>query len=912
VLENGELKLQFRPAEGAFVVTYYEHTLPVAPRSYAAVLTVVSERLATRLAPDDAHLIELQSILTSINNLPTRAEVEPARIQERNREKEVVKRRLAALVESAPDIRVEIEAEVERLNGTPGERRSFDALDLVLRDQAYRLAFWRVAAEEINYRRFFDINTLAALRMENPVVFAETHRLIFRLLGEGMLTGLRIDHPDGLWDPEQYFLRLQAAYRHVTGQPPPPNDPPFTAEDVRAWDAAMGRPLLDTEPDETPHGGPSTPPAVRIGGGSPQPDRPLYVLAEKILAKDEPLPEEWAVCGTTGYDFMNVLGGIFVDGGARRRFDDLYARFIGERIDFNDLVYQCKLTIMRTSLASEVNVLASQLNRLSEADRRSRDFTLQALSNAVREVIACFPVYRTYITGQPVTERDRCQVDVAIAWARRRNPAMEPTVLDFLRDTLLLQPLEGPEAERMRAAQLRFVMKFQQTTGPVTAKAVEDTAFYRYNRLVALNEVGGEPEAFGVSVAAFHRHNGERLRTWPHTMLATSTHDTKRSEDVRARIAVLSELPREWGAAVSRWARLNRRHKQRVVGQPAPSRNDEYLLYQVLLGAWPFGRLEGKARETFVGRIQEYMTKATKEAKVRTSWINPNEGYDAAVRDFVRLILDERESLAFLADFAALQARIAEAGAINSLAQVLLKLTVPGVPDVYQGNELWDFSLVDPDNRRPVDYKLRARHLRDLGRVVGRAEKAGAGRAAPPPLQDLARSLVAQYEDGRIKLYVTWRTLRFRRDCPELFEAGSYAALEAAGRRRDNVCAFSREYGEERIVVAVPRLVTGLLAAFPSKDVEQSQHPGSPDAGGLESPRASTGGGARGPFPAGAWGDDQLLLPDPPGTRYRNLFTGERLETTETAGAAGRAKSALPLGRLFADFPVSLLHREIS
>ena len=921
VLENGELKLAFRQDEGTFVVTYYEHTLPVAPRTYAAVLTGPCQRLAARVVPDDVHLIELQSILTSINNLPTREEVEPARVQERNREKEVVKRRLAALVEAAPDVRAEVEAEVARLNGTPGDQRSFDQLDLMLREQAYRLAFWRVAAEEINYRRFFDVNTLAALRMENPVVFAETHRLIFQLVRDGKLTGLRIDHPDGLWDPEQYFLRLQAAYRHVTGggAPAPSStggsaDPPFTADDVAAWDRAMGRPIFGTEPGQTPRAGPSTPPADGSGEGSTPPDRPLYVVAEKILAKDEPLPEEWAVHGTTGYDFMNVLGGIFVDGGARRRFDDLYARFIGERIDFNDLVYHCKLTIMRTSLASEVSVLAAQLDRLSEADRRSRDFTLQALRNAVREVIACFPVYRTYIVGQHVSERDRSHIDLAIAWARRRNPAMEPTVLDFLRDTLLLQSLDGPDAERMRSAQLQFVMKFQQTTGPVTAKAVEDTAFYRYNRLVALNEVGGEPEAFGISVAAFHRQNAERLRAWPHTMLSTSTHDTKRSEDVRARIAVLSELPREWSAAVNRWARLNRRHKQRIEGHSAPTRNDEYLLYQVLLGAWPFGRLEGEARETFIARIQEYMTKATKEAKVRTSWINPNEGYDAAVRDFVRAILDERESLAFLADFAALLSRVAEAGAINGLAQVLLKLTVPGVPDVYQGNELWDFSLVDPDNRRSVDYKLRTRLLRDLSRDVERAEKAGGTRKAPPShdpggpsssLQTLVRSLVAQLEDGRIKLYVTWRALQLRRRCPALFEAGAYTSLEAAGSFRDNVCAFAREHGEDRIVVAVPRLVTGLLGA--------AAPPPNPE-GGSSSP-IPAGGGSGGPFPAGAWGDDLLLLPDPPGTRFRNLFTGDVLETTGTAGTAGtagRATSALPLGRLFADFPVSLLHRETS
>ena len=916
VLEQGQLTLQYRAADGVFGVSYYETTLPIAPRSYSRILEGPCERLSTQLPSDDGNLIEYQSILTSINNLPTRDEVDPVRVQERNREKEVIKRRLAQLTEAAPPIRTEIEAEVGRLNGKAGDPRSFDALDQLLQIQPYRLTFWRVASEEINYRRFFDINTLAALQMENPRVFAETHRLIFRLVRDGKLTGLRIDHPDGLWDPDQYFRRLQAAYRHVvaargaagaggaavnggTVGAAPVDDRPFTAEDVAAWDRQLTgagdapEPLV---PGWRPR--PARPPAERAAdGGMPRPDHPFYVVAEKILAKDEPLPEEWAIDGTTGYDFLNVLGGIFVDGGARRRFDELYARFIDDRIDFNDLVYECKLMIMQASLASEVNVLAWQLSHLAEADRRSRDFTLLALRNAVREVIACFPVYRTYSTGETVTDRDRAHIDVAIAWARRRNPAMERSVFDFLRSTLLLDPLEGPNCERVQAARLRFVMKFQQTTGPVTAKAVEDTAFYRYNRLAALNEVGGEPEAFGVSVAAFHRHNAERLRLWPNTMLATSTHDTKRSEDVRARISVLSELPREWSAAVNRWARLNRRHKRRVDGEQSPSRNDEYLLYQVLLGAWPFGRLDGKASAELVGRMQEYMTKATKEAKVHTSWINPNEGYDEALREFIRAILDERTSLAFLADFAALQSWVAEAGAINGLAQAFLKLTVPGMPDIYQGNELWDFSLVDPDNRRPVDYGLRAKLLRGLRRDVERAEKAakGPGRSAHAaserrPLQDVARSLVAHKEDGRIKLYVTWRTLQLRREHPELFQSGNYAPLDAAGAQRDHVAAFLREAGDARIVVIAPRLVARLLESSQVADDADSE--------------------AGGPFPSGAWSETRLLLPDPPGTVYRNWFTDERLETSAAPNAVDGSTSMLGLAQLFADFPVSLLSRE--
>ena len=499
--------------------------------------------------------------------------------------------------------------------------------------------------------------------MEHSEVFAATHRLIFDFLRDEHAHGLRIDHPDGLLDPAGYLRRLQSEY-HV--------------ERVETGDDALSQDAHS--PSASVH-------------------KPLYVVVEKILAKDEPLPTDWAAHGTTGYEFMASVGGIFVDASQRRRFDDLYARFIGERIDFPTLVYQSKRRIMSLSLASEINVLAWQLNNLSERERRYRDFTLYALRDALREVIACFPVYRTYTTGLPVTDRDRSQIDLAIRWARRRNPASEGSIFQFIRSILLLEAMD-PEDHDGQELQLQFVQKVQQTTGPVTAKAVEDTAFYIYNRLVSLNEVGGEPAAFGVSVQAFHRENQDRLTDWPHSLLSTSTHDTKRSEDVRARISVLSELPREWNAALGRWSRMNRRHKQEDEAEEAPSRNDEYLLYQVLLGVWPLEGVTSENRAEFVGRIQEYMAKATREAKVHTSWINSNEAYDNAVQEFVAAILDPRRSRQFLRDLDEFQTIIARAGAVNSLSQTVLKLTVPGVPDTYQGGELWDFSLVDPDNRR--------------------------------------------------------------------------------------------------------------------------------------------------------------------------------------------------------------------
>jgi (1->4)-alpha-D-glucan 1-alpha-D-glucosylmutase len=614
------------------------------------------------------------------------------------------------------------------------------------------------------------------------------------------------------------------------------------------------------------------------------------VIVEKILAMDEPLPEEWPIHGTTGYEFMTAVGGIFVDASQRRRFDELYSRFIGRYIDFQDLVYDSKRRIMALSLASEINVLAWRLNILSERDRRYRDFTLYALRDALREVIACFPVYRTYITDRPVSERDRAQIEIAVAWARRRNPAGEVSIFQFIRDVLLLEAMD-PEVQEGQELQLQFVEKVQQTTGPVMAKAMEDTAFYIYNRLVSLNEVGGEPETFGVSVPAFHRVNAERLQRWPHSMLSTSTHDTKRSEDVRSRISVLSELPREWSATITRWARLNRRHKDETNGDPAPSRNDEYLLYQILLGAWPFEELDDETRPAFIQRIQEYMAKATREAKVHTSWINPNETYDAAIRQFVAAILDPKRSAAFLTDFVRLEQTVARGGAINSLGQTLLKLTSPGVPDIYQGNDLWDLSLVDPDNRRPVDYRLRQRTLGTLQRALSSGSHGAP--ASPnanyptPTTQRLARRLVDGWTDGRIKQYVTWRALGLRREHADLFRCGAYLPLTPTGPREEHLLAFARELDDEQIIVAVPRLTTRLL----------DDAPPAPAHGSIQ-------------FRAGAWDGTALLFPDRPGQRFRSVFTGEVVETVGAKAGTGGARSALPLATLLSAFPVILLVRE--
>jgi (1->4)-alpha-D-glucan 1-alpha-D-glucosylmutase len=785
VLENGELQLAFEG--GAFSIRYYESRFPVSPRSYSRILEAALARLVDRAAgasPDDP-VVELQSIATAARHLPTAHERDPGARTERHREKEVIKRRLAAVVEADRQIADAIDAVVVETNGRKGSPATFDRLDELLRVQCFRLSFWRVASEEINYRRFFDVNDLAAIRQEHPEVFAATHRLILRLVEEGNVTGLRIDHPDGLWDPARYFDRLQEAAG------------------------------------------------------------PTYVVVEKILAHGERLPADWRVAGTVGYEFLNALTGLFVDPAARRGLDRLYERVVGERIDFADLVYQSKKLIMQTALASEVNVLAHLLDRLSERNRRFRDFTLYALRHAVREVIACFPVYRTYVcetTSEP-SPSDRADVESAIAAARRRNPALDPSVFVFLRDLLLLRlgdpdDLEGQELQR------HFVMKFQQTTGPVAAKGVEDTAFYVYNRLVALNEVGGEPDRFGTAPEAFHALNAERQRDWPGGLSASSTHDTKRSEDVRARLAVLSELPGEWGRQVGEWSRRNRRKARQVGGQRAPDRNEEYLLYQTLVGAWPLGRPDS----AFTARIVEYMRKATKEAKVNTSWINPNEAWDAALSGFVEAVLGDED---FLASFDPFARRVAHYGMYNSLAQTLLKLASPGVPDVYQGQELWDLSLVDPDNRRPVDFAARQRLLEAML------------KRAPSPAD-----LLAGWEDGRIKLWLTNRGLTLRRDRADLFARGDYRPLAASGACADSVVAFARRLDGRAVVAVAPRLLARL-----------------------------TDDPARPPIGA-AWADTALDLGGavPPG-RYRDVLTDRRLTL----------RGRLALSELLAELPVALL-----
>lgn len=738
VLERGELRVRFD--SGSFSLTYFDHVFPIAPGTYRYILELALENLAEFREED--FYAEFQSILTALEYLPRRTETDPERIKERAREKEIIKKRLERRCAEAPQVQRGIEKAVETINGHIGDPRSFDRLDELLNAQSYRLAFWRVAAEEINYRRFFDVNDLAAIRVELPEVFDAAHKLLFELVASGAVTGLRIDHPDGLYRPLEYFEKLQMRCAK-----------------------ALRVPL-------------------------PKDGRAIYLIVEKILTGEEQLPQNWPVHGTTGYGFANQVAGVLVDHNAEGAITKIFKRFIGHSLHFGHLVYAKKRLVMRISLANEVNVLGTMVDRLSEQNRWFRDYTLEALARAVRETIACFPVYRTYLEpGKPVSEEDRAVIERAVAAAKRRNPAIEESVFNFLRDLLLFRFPENLDEEQ-RAAHAEFVLKFQQFTGPITAKGLEDTVFYIYNRLAALNEVGGEPQLFGLSVETFHERNLRRQRDWPASLLATSTHDSKRSEDVRARMLAISEIPPLWGRSLQKWRTTNRRFKKQIDDAEAPDAGEEYLLYQTLLGTWPVD-LDGapvpSVGPKFIARIQRYMAKALKEAKLNTSWIQPNENWDDAMQEFVARILEAGPRNKFLPAFLPVAAEIARLGAINSLAQTVIKLTAPGVPDIYQGTEIWDDSLVDPDNRRPIDYARRREMLTQIENVP-------------------ANELMQCWPDGRIKMRLTQRLLHLRRENPELFREGIYEPINFGGAFADCAIGFVRRHRDGAIIVIVPRL----------------------------------------------------------------------------------------------------------
>ena len=822
VLEAGDLDVVYW--HGDFYLHYYEHQFPMTPETYGRILGHVLEMLPDELSDDEAWMpLELASVIRSLDYLPAYANTDPDAMATSRREGIIIRWRLLGLFDKSETFRTTMQAALRMINGAPDEPASFDELDAILSEQPYRLAYWRVATDEINYRRFFDINDMAALRVEDPQVFADVHRLVFQLLAEGKVSGLRIDHPDGLWSPEGYFRHLQAGY----------------------LEAAM-RHRLDDEGD---YSGEVYNRLEMLG--KPQAQRtewPLYVLVEKILSESEPLPYSWAVWGTTGYDFMYALNNLFVDQTAEDAFDNLYNTFIDDTITPHELADYTKRLVLTQSLTSELESRSAELSKIVEQNRRYRGFTQNSLAFALSEFVNALDIYRTYIS-QPgaVTDRDQKYIDDAIEEAKKRNLLVPSRIFDFVRETLLMRNF-NEFAEDQRGPLREFVMKFQQITGPVMAKSMEDTAFYIYNRLTSLNEVGGHLTRFGSTVDEFHTHNMQQ--GYPHTMLSTSTHDTKRSEDVRTRISVLSEVPDDWRTMIERWAAINVDAKTEVNGEPAPSRNDEYLIYQTLIGAYQH---DVDDNEVFCDRIIQYMHKAINEAKTHSNWINPNAAYAEAVADFILHIWG---SIAFRESFDPFQRRIAFFGRINSLAQTILKLTCPGVPDIYQGTDLWDYSLVDPDNRRPVDYV----HRRDLLEQI-RSEEKGDRRA-------LAHRLLVSAESGAIKLYLIYRVFNYRREHEALFRDGEYVPVVVEGEHADHVCAFLRTGNDGTMLVVAPRLVSTLMG------------------GKLELPIGA------------AWGHTWLTLPESfAGERLSNILTGEGIDGNQQ----------IMLSELLATLPVALL-----
>jgi (1->4)-alpha-D-glucan 1-alpha-D-glucosylmutase len=802
VLENQEFSLTLE--EAGFFLHYYEHKFPLDPKTYGFILTHRLEALVRELGKGNPAILSFMGLINLTEHLPPRSLSSKRKLLERHRQKEILKNNLWLLYQVNPLIKKFLDENVAIFNGRRGDPGSFNLLDRLLSSQPYRLAYWRVSLDMINYRRFFSVNDLIGLRVEDPQVFEASHTLLFSLIREGKISGVRIDHVDGLYDPLGYLQRLQNRLA----------------------------------PEEQPLA----------------PKENFYVVVEKILGLDEPLPPEWPVSGTTGYDFLNTVNGLFIDARGFQEVQRVYDRFAKPALNHAELIHEKKKLIMATLFGGEMETLGYMLSLLAEQDRQARDVPRKELQKIIGEVIARLPIYRTYIRAFEVSPRDREYLEQAIAAVTARQPAFDPTAVDFVKRVLLLET-PADLAEEQRKDWLRFVMKWQQFTGPIMAKGLEDTALYVYNPLVSLDEVGTDFQV--VAPADFHRFNRGRQEHWPYTLNATSTHDTKRSEDVRMRINVLSEIPQEWEACLKRWNAWNQPAKRWVNGLAVPDPNEEYFLYQTMIGAWP---LRAEEIPEFKGRLKAHMIKAAREAKVHTRWIAPDHEHEDALTAFVEAILDESGHNDFLNDFQEFQARLAYCGALNSLSQVLLKIASPGVPDFYQGTELWDFSLVDPDNRRPVDFHRRAQLLQE----IKRRESRGAG--------PLIRELLANWKDGGLKLYTTYKALNFRKAHLAVFLQGDYIPLEVKGPNREQVVAFARRRENTWVVVAAARLFSKMLAA-----------------GEL-------------PFGPELWRETWLALPQEAPGAWRNIFTQETLSSNQP-----QRSGFLPLAHLFRDLPVALL-----
>jgi (1->4)-alpha-D-glucan 1-alpha-D-glucosylmutase len=725
VLASGELALKIE--DTGLAVRYYETRLPLDPKTYAPILRYCVQQAG--------ELPEFEELLRDVERLPSRDDAATEAVMERRRAKDAIKSRLWRACQSNTETRRIMDEALLYVAS------NVDELDGLLSAQAYRVAYWKIGYEEINYRRFFDINELVSVRIEVPEVFDNIYQKTLELVRAGKVTGLRIDHIDGLWDPECFLRRLETA--------------------------AGGR---------------------------------LYTVVEKILGRGESLPADWHTCGTTGYDFLNVLNGIFIRPEGLRKLEEIHARYTGNYLPFAETCYASNKLVMQTLFRGDVNALGHHLGRLAALHREARDIPLSELMDVLVEVTACLPVYRTYIHDFTISERDRTYIETTLDLARRRTSRelISNAAFIFLRNVLLLEPPYYLEDQRQDWMQ--FVMRWQQFTGPVMAKGLEDTASYRHNALLSTNEVGGDSirEQPPFSLEDFHEFNRRRLEQWPASMNATATHDTKRGEDVRARINVLTELPEEWEAALDQWINANADKKNLVKGVLAPSSGEEIMIYQTLLAAWPaLSQQAASEQETFAARVKEFLVKALREAKQNSSWLTPHEEYERSVQEFLdRILADEN----FRGGFKRFQQKLAACGARTGLSQVLLKVASPGVPDFYQGSELWQLSLVDPDNRRPVDYQRRIAMLEELKRRETLDRMALIRELASDPVRD------------EMKLYVTYKLLVARRSNQDIFLHGDYVPLAARGCCSERVCAFARVLPREgRWAIAVaPRWTAGL------------------------------------------------------------------------------------------------------
>ena len=785
VLIAQEITLGF-DVEG-FFFTYFEHRLPLSPDSYRWIL-----RRSIEVLPPDRVAVELRELATGDGSIPN---------------SKFLKETVWRIYEQDLSFREALDGTLRIINGDPSDEESFDELDQILEAQWYRLAYWRIAREKINYRRFFDVTELVGVRIENPEVFEVRNRLLLDLIAEGKVTGLRIDHIDGLHDPIGHMRKMQLRLAPAGERGVNASAPVEQSCDVPAANA-----------DTTPR------------------SQHIYIVLEKILAPDEELRREFDVAGTTGYDFLDLVNSLFIDGPGIQRLTNFYQSFAGERRSFDRIAYERKKDVIHLLFSGEMRSLGKQLSALALLDRNARDFAPSELLAALVEITACLDVYRTYIREETISKEDEAAIRRALERARAlRGVAIDGRIFKFLELVLLVDP--PTYLVPVKTSWLAFVMRWQQFTGRVMAKGVEDTAFYNYTRLLSMNEVGGHPSTVRDDpLAAFHDRNDRVAQHWPDTMNATSTHDTKRSEDVRARINVLSDMAETWEREVRRWSRATAPLRQE--GVPAP--NEELFIYQTLVGMWP---LVADEESDVLPRLQQYLEKAAREAKQETSWIEVNPEYEARLQRFTEALLGHE---GFLSLFQRFQRRVAFFGFLNSLSQLVLKITAPGVPDFYQGTELFDLTLVDPDNRRPVDYEHRHAALKKLQAAHAREQL------------DL-RTLLRRWFDGRVKLFVTWRALDVRTRHADTFRRGSYRRIDAG---TPHLCAFAR--GAD-IIVAVPRLLAELtkVGEMPAPEV---------------------------------WGDATLSTGG--GSRWRNAFTGEIVEGSD-----------LRVGDVLKNFPVAILER---